>query len=186
MSSYDYFTHRHRFAAWAAARAAQRGLGGGSVACLISALEEADAPGVVLSILPTLASSDEFDGLHRKTCRQILLALTGKCESVSYGRAAKLLAIYLKSMVIVGPQITLPIASHIHPPIDDVLLKNINRDKTLPKQLRKQCGGVRWTQLDEQAYFDLIGQLRKHQMDLPAFWMLERYWQLNAEPTFDN
>ena len=40
---YDLFTHRHRFAAWCAARAAQRGFKGGTNALLAEVFESQTA-----------------------------------------------------------------------------------------------------------------------------------------------
>jgi hypothetical protein len=88
-------------------------------------------------------------------------------------------AIYLKSMIVLGPDGNSPLAAIVHPPIDRNLLQSMARDRRLTTSLRAACRGCNWTELDEQGYYDLLGQIRRAGLHKPAFWMLERYWDLS-------
>src|SRR5688572_26604193 len=99
---YDLLIHRHRFAAWAAARASQRGLVAASSALLTRSLESLGFPQTLETVLTAIASAEDFDAIHRQNCGRIVAFLAQNGVKPSFGRAAKLLAIYLKSMVILG------------------------------------------------------------------------------------
>ena len=135
--SYTIAMHHHRLPpAWAAARAAQRRLA--NSCAIIDALNGCgvvtviDTPGMH----PTTVAA--FDRLHREWC----LALLGNlhCTGIghaTYGHAAKVIAIYLKSRVILSGHHDTPFAKVIHPPIDSILLKAVAkhvRCKTAPWQ----------------------------------------------------
>ena len=98
-TAYDLVEHRHRFSVWAAARAAQRGLKGGKVDVLRDALEQS---GVVAFAKANDGPIDQrsFDEVHRAWCRSIIAYLGSRDVPATFGRAAKLIAIYLKGMVI--------------------------------------------------------------------------------------
>lgn len=174
-TTYCLLTHRHNFAVWAAARAAQRGFT--SVAILKAALESSGLPGEISDSSKWPECPEQFDVFHRLFCTKIMDQLrTTKVGNVTYGRAAKLVAIYLKAMIVCSEHDGAAFAKVIHPPIDRVLLHNLSRDDSFDRQLRRHWGNVTWTSLSESEYFKLIGQFRKSGLDTPAFWMLERYW----------
>lgn len=181
MKDYNHLIHRHRFAAWAAARAAQRGFARASVVCLVSALESSWLPDSLHAALASISTAAQFDALHSSTCRRLVETLCANCQNATYGRAAKLFAVYLKSMVVVGTESESALARHAHPPIDRVLLQAIATDQSLGKDLRQFCRSISWTRLDEARYFRLIAALRAENLDSPSFWMLERYWKLTDE-----
>ena len=179
-NSYSHLLHRHNFAVWAAARASQRGFV--RTALIKTAVEASGLPEAVEDTASWPADKEAFDTFHRHHCRRIMQRLaTGGVQPVTYGRAAKIVAIYLKSMVVVGPGWDTQFARLIHPPIDRILLQNIVRDNGLPDEVRQVCEGVNWTELPEARYFGLIAGFRQHRMDKPAFWMLERYWKVTPD-----
>ena len=47
---------------------------------------------------------------------------------------------------------------------------------------RKEWARVRWTKLDEESYYRLVGQLRAALAPGEPFWALERYWTVTDEP----
>ena len=172
---YSHFTHRHRFAAWAAARASQRGWV--KTPAIIAAIEASGLSKLVAGRRAWPNTVPAFDRAHRDLCRQIAKHVQSKAKTKStFGRAAKVVAVYLKSMVVFGPEHSSALARLAHPPIDRTLLKAIARDAQLDGNLRKICGECNWTELDEDGYYGLIAELRKHGLDKPSFWMLERYW----------
>lgn len=94
----------------------------------------------------------------------------------SFGRAAKLVAIYIKSMVVNGPDFESSLAQHAHPPIDRYLLDGIIAEaKDVTDAQKKRWKKISWTQLDEAPYYALVDELRALPEATP-FWSLERFW----------
>jgi hypothetical protein len=177
---YDLTEHRHRFSVWAAARATQRGFT--SVEKLRDALEHS---GVVV-FLANRGSADTdaqaFDALHCAWCRSIIEYLQSKgVRNVTFGRAAKLIAVYLKGIVILGGSEHSTLSRVTHPPIDAILLRNICRAPAWNSTYGAAWRRIRWTQLDEKKYYTLINQLRQCLADGEPFWILEQYWTVTNE-----
>jgi hypothetical protein len=177
---YDLFTHRHNFAVWAAARAAQRGFT--SVQNLKEALEASGVQRFLPDPEFLNTTCNRFEELHKSWCAAIVASLNARAiQNVTYGRAAKLLAIYLKSMVIVGGAAYSPIARCIHPPIDRRLLQALADDSRHEEQNRTVWRKTNWTRLNEEEYYKLIRQLRASLPPEIPFWMLEEYWTASDE-----
>jgi hypothetical protein len=175
---YSHFLHRHNFSAWAAARAAQRRWRGAKVPKIVSAIERSGLESAVADTKSYPLTSEDFDSFHRRYAKEIISLLRAQgVASVTYGRAAKIIAIYLKSMVVIGPLWDTPFARVIHPPLDQILLCGLASRDGLPKGLQRKCKTVKWTKLSEDEYFDLIQAFRQASLDEPAFWMLEQYWK---------
>ena len=127
---YTFNEHKHRYALWTAARAVQRSFTTTEVIC--KAIEQT-------SLRPFAESSEtihpeQFDKLHDAWCTQLMEAIPEpKC---SYGRAAKMIAIYLKTAVILPRQGEGSTCEVIHPPIDRVLLSALSKVDGL-QSLRK-------------------------------------------------
>ena len=162
---YDLTEHRHRFAVWAAARAAQRGCKGASVEVLGRALRRSGVAGRARRGVSRPITNATFDQLHQRWCNSIISFLAQKGTRFTYGRAAKLVAVYLKCMVILGSGPDTDLAHVSHPPIDDNLLTNIYGRKKL-----------KWTKLEREAYFGLISCLRARLKPDDPFWKLEQLW----------
>jgi hypothetical protein len=92
------------------------------------------------------------------------------------GRAAKLVAVYLKAMVVMGGDPETSLARVAHPPIDRILLQNLARAEELDSPHQRAWGGTNWTQLSEDAYYELIEQLCSCLEADEPMWHLERYW----------
>ena len=168
---YTPHQHRHNFSVWAAARASQRGFA--TVASLRIALEQCGVEDFARK--PKKLGS--FDEQHRTWCRAICVTLDSmELKGATYGRAAKLINVYLKGMVVLA-DINSNAAAIVHPPVDRILLRNIAADTAIAKHHRAICRRVNWTQLDESQYFELISVLREIKGDDP-FWKLERYWSV--------
>ncbi len=182
--AYSLEDHHHRFAAWAAARAAQRGLAGGSHALLVAAIEVCG----VAEILRNRADLDpgwtaqKFDRAHTAWRRSIVDHLhRNGVKSATFGRAAKLIAIYLKSTVVLSGGHDTALGRVLHPPIDAVLLRVLAADDlNFSVENRRFWRSTRWTSLEEEGYRELIASFREEGLDQPAFWMIERYWTPNG------
>jgi hypothetical protein len=180
--TYDLHEHRHRFSVWAAARAAQRGSKGAKLERLRDAVENCGIIRFVRDGIPTKITDEEFEQLHRVWCRSIINFLRTKhLTDFAYGRAAKLIAIYLKSMVILGPGLNSALARAIHPPIDSILLKRISKCEDIHSSRKAEWKLTKWTKLNEQEYYQLILELRQSLSNGEAFWMLERFWTVTEE-----
>ncbi len=175
---YDEFTHKHNFAVWAAARAAQRGFT--TVDNLKNALCEC---GVKEYVMPGKSRKEdqlEYDRMHKQWCDRIIDFLEESgVANVTYGRAAKLIGVYIKSMVVM-PALDSGIAKIAHPPVDRILLQNLSKDEQIEHPRKKEWFKIAWTQLNETDYFQLIDQLREVVGSEP-FWKLEEYWTVTNE-----
>ena len=167
--SYSEYEHRHNFSIWAAARAAQRGLT--SVKNLRDALEQSD----IEIFVNNPSSESTFKAQHKEWCKSICKYLDKKgVQNVSYGRAAKLVNVYLKGMLVLNDLSGDP-AKFIHPPIDRILLQNVAKIPTIGTEEKKKLQTTNWTQLQEDDYFQLIDILKDINGDRP-FWQIEKYW----------
>lgn len=178
---YDHFEHRHRFAAWAAARAAQRGWT--STSNLVDSLDQAGIPEFLRNPNADCASQQAFEDLHKKWCSFIVSFLKDKrVKGTSYGHAAKLVAVYLKAMVVNVPDGTSRLAHFAHPPIDKILLQNLSRCSELKSEHQPAWRKVAWTRLGSDAYYELITQLRGALSENDPWWKLEKHWTVTNEP----
>jgi len=177
--TYDHFEHRHRFAVWAAARASQRGFA--SIKTLREALESTDIRRFVQS--PKSLDTDDaaFKVHHRRWCTALVKRLQNDgIANVTYGRVAKLIAVYVKAMIVVGPHARSSLASVAHPPIDRILLKNlVSACVDSPHQANWRA--TNWTTLDARRYDVLISELQGVLAKDEPFWTLERYWTVTDD-----
>jgi len=174
--SYDLREHRHRFAVWAAARASQRGFT--TVKNLRDALQATDIRKVLLDPQTLQLSAVQFTVQHHKWCSSICSTLTQRqIGNVKYGRAAKLVAVYLKATVIMGDGWNSSFGRNAHPPIDRILLRSLASSDRITSPHQAAWRSINWTQLDQDSYDELIGQLRDAIPDEAPFWTIEEYWQ---------
>ncbi len=165
LTDYTIVNHRHRYACWTAARAVQRGY---SVKTpeIIGAIENTNLNEKVSALHRTTITAVEFDDFHKEAANKLILGLQ-KHAITSYGRAAKIIAIYIKTVhIIASPDSAL--SQVAHPPIDEILLKNLG--------LKNR----KWTKLEETHYFELIQEFRAKLGDQP-FWKLEYAWSSDGK-----
>lgn len=168
---YTFNEHLHNYAVWAAARAVARNFT--NTANVKSAIEKTELRSLLDSNEKfTIASFDQF---HRETAGKIIAHLkfidNELGEKASYGRAAKIIAIYIKTAIVIRDSGMSNLARIAHPPIDRILLTNASK-----KHENLGLTTDNWTQLSEVKYFELIEKLRT--IELEYFWELERYWVL--------
>lgn len=175
---YDMTEHRHRFASWAAARAVQRGWRSATAEKLRDALEHSGIREFVGDV--ELRNIDEcsFRESHRRLCRALIESLSQQGVDATFGRAAKLVAVYLKVMVVLSPAGDCDLALVVHPPIDRTILQNVAAAPDVHSPYKLFWKTVNWTQLTEEDYYSLIGQLRVLIPSSHPFWTLERYWNV--------
>ncbi|MFQ3857908.1 hypothetical protein ACLK29_18300 [Leptospira kirschneri] len=169
---YDEFEHRHQFAVWASARAAQRGFT--STAKIRDAIEKSNLKSIAMEAQSWKGGIAEFDKIHIEVCDKLKLSL----EKCSYGRAAKMVAIYFKCMIVLMGDHESILGKILHPPIDSILLRNLKKNNRNNWKLIDAIKGKAWTTLEQKEYFELIAALREFQHNEPCFWKLEKYWQV--------
>ena len=175
---YDAGLHRFNFAAWAAQRAAARGLEGLNAALSLKLLGVPDLR-VIASKLENLPSIEEFDRKHREW-RCELIRMATPCD-LTHGRAAKLINVYLKALLLdqFGSDSDRPssrnFANYVHPPIDRILLRNLSKNaiRTDRKKWRELMQ-ANWTMFDSQTYEAAV-DLMRHETD-HQLWKIEALW----------
>jgi len=166
MESYTFDQHRHNYATWTAARAVQRNF------TTTSNIKEAiDKSGLKQFVEDELnVSADEFKSYHLRWARSLINTFEERdVRTCTYGRAAKIISIYLKTAVIISNQGSCSRSKFIHPPVDGILLKNLSKLEGL-----KDLGTKRWTQFSDIEYWGLVDRLNNHFKRFD--WTLEFYW----------
>jgi hypothetical protein len=178
VEAYTLALHAHRYAAWCAARASGRGLTGSTNATIREALEASALPAVIdspSSSWPT--TSHALDAAHRKWCEQVLASLhQAGVSKATFGRAAKIVAIYLKTRVVCGGHLESPLGRLAHPPIDRVLLQALAKEPSFSKENRSLWRRTSWTELDRAGYAEVIRSLQAENLDQDGFWRVEKWW----------
>ena len=163
MSNYSFETHLHRYSVWTAARAVQRNFT--TTENIPAAIENSALPKFVEN---PIASQSDFDIWQSKTANELMKSL-----NCSFGRAAKIIGIYLKTAWVIRHPEEDCSSAVIHPPIDRILLTNLLIEKKL-LDLRELIK-LGWTRFDEKHYSDLMRIVRKN--NLSFNWRLEEYWR---------
>ncbi|MCP5299103.1 MAG: hypothetical protein H6954_05300 [Chromatiaceae bacterium] len=175
--TYTIEEHRHRFAVWTAARAVQRGFS--KTANISAAVDVCGIRGFVESYDEQAYDPDAYDADHKSWCNCILDDLRTRAdidpELVRYGRAAKIVAVYLKTTFIVRDPLA-KLAHVAHPPIDRILLQEAAKKAPRRSALKQRLKEKNWTELVETEYFDLIEDLRSFLPKGAPFWHLEKFW----------
>ena len=165
---------------WAGARAAQRAFASSKILC--GAIEASSVREFLHD--PVLLDIDAkgFESKHREWCKSAMEHLAEQgVEAVTFGRAAKLLAVYLKVMVVVGESPRSKLAAVIHPPIDRILLQSLGASTAIDAPHRAHWRSVAWTKLTEGEYYSLVAELRTVLADEDPWWKLEEYWKVASD-----
>jgi hypothetical protein len=175
--AYTIEEHQHRLAAWAAGRAASVKGCRFTVRQAKVILEAAgfNADFATPSALPKPA---QIDATHRKWRADIIKAAAKQKLSFTHGVAAKVINCYLKVRFVCGGQHEHERVRCLHPPIDEVLLKELARQTVggFSQQWRKLCQ-QRWSKFDSATYQSAIDRIRQ---SLPAgepLWKIEEHWE---------
>lgn len=167
---YDFNEHKHRYAVWTAARAVQRKFtttNNISKAINKSGLRR-------FSETDEVYTTDQYDIEQYTWCIQLIEAFEEVGIACSYGQAAKIVAIYLKTAVVLPGNGNSPNALVIHPPIDSILIQAISAFPELSHLKNK-----RWTKFSFDKYVDVVGSVRAKFGKFD--WTLEEYWKPQDE-----
>ena len=177
--AYTFEEHQHRFAAWAAGRAASVKGCRFTVKQAKAILEKAGFR--ASSATPSaLSRPTKIDSTHLKWRKDIIKAAAKQKlhDKFTHGVAAKLINCYLKVRFVCGDQHEHERVRCLHPPIDEVLLKEL---------ARKDVGGIgpkwrelrqkRWSKFDSATYQSAIDNIRQSLPPGEPLWKIEEYWE---------
>ena len=163
--NYTFAEHVHRFAVWTAARAVQRNFT--TTENIRKAIEQTELQNFFFR--KVINSPEQFDKFHEKTCDKLITEFRKLGKVASYGRAAKIVAIYIKTAIVIPESGKSKLSKIAHPPIDRILLHNL--DSKYPELKLKSSN---WTTLNKVEYFKLIQKFREDFGD--CFWKIEVNW----------
>ena len=175
-NEYTIEEHNHRFAVWTAARAATRGMKGGTTENVKKAIRHSGLRSIVEveNIDNPISSFEAYLKDHDKYCKNIIdyfKSIGIQKDICTYGRAAKIIAIYIKTRILNTKDHRL--MNFAFPPIDSILLENLANEFHELNDLKK----VKWTQLKSHEYKDIIKRINawcmKNDMKM---WGIEKYW----------
>ena len=165
VGKYSFKQHLHNYSVWTAARAVQRGFT--TTRNIKIAIEKSDLQQFCeLNFCKDVA---EFEGFHRKCANQIMETFDDlDVRNATYGRASKIIAIYLKTAIVIPSKGECILSEFIHPPIDNILLSNLKKDNILSNY-------EPWTTLSESKYWELCKRIKGSVTNFN--WTLEEYWR---------
>lgn len=172
---YNIAEHSHRFAAWAASRAASVKGSRFTVKVGQQILQESGFSHE-LATPNELPDARDFDVAHRQW-RQTVIEIAKNHEMVfSHGVAAKLINVYLKSRFTCAGCHDHPKVLGIHPPIDAVLLDELRKQNVGDAaKFWKKYHSLRWSKWSSDDYESVISELRTH-FEVTPLWQAEQYW----------
>jgi hypothetical protein len=171
---YTIQEHQHRFAAWAAGRAASVKNYRFSVAAATEMLKEAGfTEEFLVEHLPARA---EIDEVHRGWRNAVIKAGGQRKLPLTHGVAAKLINVYLKARFVCGGHALHERVRCLHPPIDRVLLEELaKKDVGGSGQKWLKFAGWRWSKFSSEQYQEVINTVRGRCEGRPL-WEIEEYW----------
>lgn len=199
---YDIYEHRHRLAVWGAGRAYSRQGPGHTIAVAKHLIEKSGLGAInTADHLPHPQAMDDF--IHERihavmdASQGVYYTKRAKGEPdarealvCTYGRAQKLVNMYLKIKIVCAGYHDHLHVKALHPPLDAVLLKAldssvaIDRDSDLKvfrgKLAIAKALGKTWTTFDRSTYDAYIAAIRVFQGSQPL-WAVERLWSPERE-----
>jgi hypothetical protein len=175
--SYSIEEHKHRFAAWAAGRAATVNKCRFKVEAAKNILEMSGMKEIAGNI-DNLPQPEDFDVFHERWREKVILVADDLKLTFTHGVAAKLINVYLKSIYVCGENHAEPKVRAIHPPIDSVLLDDLyNQNVGNLKSEWHKARTARWSKLTSNQYEDIIKAVQKVIPPDQGLWKIEKYWQ---------
>lgn len=180
---YPIEKHKHLYAKWCAAAAYGRGLAGGGNS-LAFQLIEASGLGQVTGPEQIGQNVDKWQMSFMKKI-EAEAARVGVTD-FSFGRAQKLVNIYLKTVLVCGGHHQHPSVALLHPPLDSELFKGLrsflskNRaamGKARSAFIAAQKRNPRWTKFSEADYVAHIDVIKLLMVGKPLY-QVEEHWML--------
>lgn len=132
------------------------------------------------------ALPDDFDTEHGIWCKTMIeeakkhlnenISLDKKEKSISYGVAAKLINVYLKSILVCGGYHEHEKVKKIHPPIDRLLLTELAKKDDYPrKNVWKKYAEKGWSKFESEDYQVVILNAKEF-VKSKALYTIESFW----------
>jgi hypothetical protein len=175
--TYTIEEHQHRLAAWAAGRAASV-KGCRFTVRQAKAILESAGFNTGFATASALPVPTHIDSMHRHWRKDIIKAAAKQKLTFTHGVAAKLINCYLKVRFVCEGQHEHERVRCLHPPIDEVLLKELARQNVGGfsrqwRQLRQQ----RWSRFNSAAYQRAIDLIRQSLPPGEPLWKIEEHWE---------
>lgn len=165
----------HKYAAWAASRAASVKGCRFTVKSGQYILEDLAIHRFILNpdILPDKAL--EFNAQHKQWREHIIeLSKSETCPVFTHGVAAKLINVYFKTIFLCGGFHNHYKVNFIHPPIDSILMKELAKlDKCV---FWRKMNVMGWSNFSSEDYERVISELQYLVVDKPL-WSVEKHWR---------
>ena len=180
---YPIEKHKHHYAKWCASAAYGRGLIGGGNA-LAFELIETSGLGQITAPEHIGQNVDQWQLGFMRTI-EIEAARRGG-SGFSFGRAQKLVNIYLKTVLVCGGHHQHPSVALLHPPLDFELFKGLrsflskNRTTLIKARtafLAAQKRNPSWTKFSEADYMAHIDAIKLLMAGKPLY-QVEEHWEL--------
>lgn len=183
VTQYSIEKHKHLYAKWCAAAAYGRGLVGGGNALAFD-LIEASGLGTVTGPEHIEENVDQWliDFMEKIVDKAKNLGVT----DFSFGRAQKLVNIYLKTVLVCGGHHQNPRVALLHPPLDLELFNGLrtylSRNRAslaearlafIAAQKRNRC----WTKFSKEDYLAHIDAIKLLMAGRPLY-QVEEHWEL--------
>ncbi len=183
VTQYSIEKHKHTYAKWCAAAAYGRGLTDGGNSLAFNLIEA--------SGLGKVTSPEHIDEDVDKWQMSFMRKIVSDAERLgmttfSFGRAQKLVNIYLKTVLVCGGHHQHANVALLHPPLDSELFKGLrsflSKNRAVMGEARSafiaaQKCNPRWTTFSEANYVAHINAI-KLLMDGRPLYQVEEYWVL--------
>lgn len=175
--------HKHHYGKWCAAAAYGRGLAGGGNALAFKLIE--------LSGLDQVTGPEDIGQNVDKWQVSFMKKIEVEAKSLgvtdfTFGRAQKLVNIYLKTVLVCGGHHQHPRVGLLHPPLDFELFKGLrsflsknrsNMSRARSAFIAAQKRNPRWTKFSEDDYEAHIAAIKLIMAGRPLY-QVEEYWKL--------
>ncbi|MGE3077253.1 MAG: hypothetical protein AB7J35_21230 [Dehalococcoidia bacterium] len=176
--TYEIELHKHRFAAWAASRAASVSPSRFKVEAGRAILEHCGFT-ANLARPGQLPEPSAVDEEHRRWRSEVVDCAKSRGLTFTHGVAAKLINIYLKSRFVCGGFHADERVRNLHPPIDRVLLDTLAKQDIAGERAEwRKAASAGWSKFGSGEYENVI-RLIRISMAGEALWMVEEHWRGN-------
>lgn len=172
--NYSIDVHKHRFAAWAASRAASVNGCRFPVEEGKIILEKAGIKELIYGP-DRLPLPQDIDIAHRDWRAKVIKAAVN--YPFTHGVAAKLINIYLKACFVCGGYHEHERVRTLHPPIDSLLLEELSKENIGGRRrVWDEAIKIRWSKFSSDQYEKVIVNIRQA-MEAAPLWEVEKYWR---------
>lgn len=174
--SYDIHEHVHRFASWAASRAASTKGARFPVEEGQYILRQAGLLAILEQGIDGLPNPEQMDAMHRQW-RSLIISLAAKRgHAWTHGIAAKLINVYLKAAYVGLATRIHPKVAALHPPLDRELLTGLVRANRGDAKRWRSWRDIGWSKFTSTQYELVISDVRAWVGIGQPLWKIESEW----------